>query len=108
DCHIRRHRDRLFITPKLADLAGQRDPDDEGVIVKEGQTFRWNGEASIAFPDYGGVLHVEAAEQGVDPAWLHQQLLTIDFRKGGERLKPAANRPTRALKYHYQACDVPA
>ncbi|MDP9109956.1 MAG: tRNA lysidine(34) synthetase TilS, partial [Pseudomonadota bacterium] len=27
---------------------------------------------------------------------------------GGERLKLAANRPTRAIKYHYQAAGVPA
>ena len=108
DCHIRRHRDRLFITPKLADLAGQRDPDDEGILVKEGERFRWNGEASLAFPAYGGVLHFDPAGQGFDAAWLRSQTLTIDFRQGGERLKPAPNRPTRALKYHYQACDVPA
>ena len=40
--------------------------------------------------------------------WLREQPLTIDFRKGGERLKPAPNRPTRPLKAHYQANDVPA
>ncbi len=108
DCHIRRHRDRLHITPKLADLAGQRDPDDEGILVKEGERFAWNGEASLAFPAYGGVLRFVEGEQGLDPAWLRTQPLQIDFRKGGERLKPAPNRPTRALKYHYQACDVPA
>ncbi|HEX8609903.1 MAG TPA: tRNA lysidine(34) synthetase TilS [Telluria sp.] len=108
DCHIRRHRDRLYITPKLADLAGQRDPDDEGIFVKEGERFTWSGEASIAFPAYGGVLHFDQAEQGFDGAWLRAQALLIDFRKGGERLKPAANRPTRPLKYHYQACNVPA
>ncbi len=108
DCHIRRHRDRLYITPKLADLAGQRDPDDEGVLVKEGQLFRWDGEAQLAFPDYGGILHIDPADQGLAAAWLGAQPLQIDFRKGGERLKPAPNRPTRALKYHYQACNVPA
>ncbi len=108
DCHIRRHRDRLHITPKLAELAGQRDPDDEGVFVKDGEAFRWQGEASIAFPAYGGVLHFEAAGQGFDASWLRTVPLQIDFRKGGERLKPAHNRPTRPLKYHYQAHDVPA
>ncbi len=109
DCHIRRHRDRLYITPKLGDLAGLRDPDDEGIFVKHAQQFRWQGEGRIAFPDYGGTLFFdEVAEQGVAPAWLRAQALQIDFRKGGERLKPAANRPTRSLKYHYQACDVPA
>ena len=108
DCHIRRHRDRLYITPKLGDLAGLRDPDDEGIFVKHAQQFRWQGEAQIAFPDYGGTLYFDQAEQGIDPAWLRAQALQIDFRKGGERLKPAANRPTRSLKYHYQACNVPA
>jgi tRNA(Ile)-lysidine synthase len=73
--------------------------------------FYWQGESNIPFPAYGGSLHfdaVGAAEQGIDPAWLRAQQLQIDFRKGGERLKLAANRPTRSLKYHYQACDVPA
>ncbi len=108
DCHIRRHRDRLYITPKLGELAGLRDPDDEGVFVKHGQKFSWQGEREIAFPDYGGTLYFDEAEEGVDPAWLRAQPLQIDFRKGGEKLKPAANRPTRSLKYHYQACNVPA
>jgi tRNA(Ile)-lysidine synthase len=107
-CHIRRHRGKLHITPKLPDLAGMRDPDDEGVLVKEGQAFRWNGEASLVFPDYGGVLHFDPAERGFDPVWLRSRPLIIDFRKGGERLKPAANRPTRGLKAHYQALGMPA
>jgi len=107
-CHIRRHRGKLVLTPHLPDLAGMRDPDDIGVLDKEGQSFRWQGEASIAFPDYGGVLHFEPAGQGFDPAWLRAQALTIDFRKGGERLKLAVNRPSRSLKAHYQALGVPA
>jgi tRNA(Ile)-lysidine synthase len=106
DCHIRRHRDRLYITPKLAELAGMRD--EEVDPRTPGQLFQWQGEASIAFPAYGGVLHFESLETGIDPAWLRTQQLQIDFRKGGERLKPAPNRPTRSLKYHYQANDVPA
>lgn len=106
DCHVRRHRDRLYLTPKLAELAGTRDEDDD--LNTPGQLFRWQGEAQIAFPAYGGVLHFDEAGQGLDPAWLREQALQIDFRKGGERLKPALNRPTRSLKYHYQACDVPA
>ena len=107
-CHIRRHRGKLYLTPHLPELAGMRDPDDIGVIDKEGESFRWQGEASIAFPAYGGVLHFDASELGFDAAWLRAQTLVIDFRKGGERLKPAANRPTRGLKAHYQALGVPA
>jgi tRNA(Ile)-lysidine synthase len=111
ECHLRRHRDRLVITPKLPDLAGMRDPDDEdieGVAVREGQSFTWSGEAQLDFPDYGGVLHFDVADAGLDAAWLRTQALQIDFRKGGERLKLALNRPTRSLKAHYQASDVPA
>nr|WP_308634810.1 tRNA lysidine(34) synthetase TilS [Massilia brevitalea] len=107
-CHIRRHRDRLYITPKLADLAGMRDPDDEGVIEKLGEPFTWKDESSLAFPAYGGVLHFDVADVGFDAAWLRGRALVIDFRKGGERLKLAPNRPTRGLKAHYQAADVPA
>lgn len=107
-CQIRRHRGKLYITPKLPDLAGMRDPDDIGVLVKEGESFRWNGESALAFPAYGGVLYFDVATEGFDPVWLRSRLLTIDFRQGGERLKPAANRPTRSLKAHYQALGVPA
>jgi len=107
-CHIRRHRGKLHITPRLPDLAGMRDPDDKGVFETPGQSFRWNGETSMAFPAYGGVLHFDAADTGFDPTWLRAQPLIIDFRKGGERLKPAANRPTRSLKQHYQTLGVPS
>jgi tRNA(Ile)-lysidine synthase len=103
----RRHRDRLYLVPKQPDLAGLRDPDDEGIIVKHAQAFRWNGEESIAFPDYGGVLHFDLSSQGIDAEWLKSRALEIDFRKGGERLKLAPNRPTRGLKQLFQAADVP-
>ncbi|MFJ1472447.1 tRNA lysidine(34) synthetase TilS [Massilia orientalis] len=108
DVDVRRHRDHLYLVPRLPDLAGMRDPEDAGIIDKHAQAFRWNGEASIAFPDYGGVLHFDAAERGFDPAWLRAQRLEIDFRKGGERLRLAHNRPSRSLKMHYQASGIPA
>jgi tRNA(Ile)-lysidine synthase len=104
---VRRYRDRLLLVPKQRDLAGLRDPDDEGIIVKHAQAFKWDGEASLAFPDYGGVLHFDMSNAGLDPAWLRAQPLEIDFRKGGERLKLAPNRPTRGLKQLFQAQGVP-
>jgi tRNA(Ile)-lysidine synthase len=108
DVDVRRHRDHLFLVPRLPDLPGMRDPDDAGIIDKHAQAFRWHGEAAIAFPDYGGVLHFETAERGFDPAWLREQGLEIDFRKGGERLRLAHNRPSRPLKMHYQTSGIPA
>ena len=98
DCHIRRHRDRVFLTPKLV-----IDPASVLPI-----TFRWNGEAEMRFAAFGGALHFDEGETGVDADWLRSRELTIRYRQGGERLKPAFNRPTNSLKYHYQACNVPA
>jgi tRNA(Ile)-lysidine synthase len=97
DCHIRRHRNRVFLTP--------RDDADRSEI--EPQTFRWSGEAEMRFPQFGGVLHFEQAEQGIAADWLRAQPLQIQYRSGGERLKLALNRPTKSVKYHYQAFDVP-
>lgn len=98
ECHIRRHRNRVFLTP--------RDDLDREEI--DPISFRWNGETELAFPIYGGVLHFDAAEQGVAADWLRQQPLQLQYRSGGERLKLAFNRPTKALKYLYQAADIPA
>jgi len=105
DCEVRRHRGLLHLVPKLRALEGTREDQFDD---KPGQHFRWAGEASIAFPDYGGTLHFEPSSHGLDPEWLRAQMLTIEFRRGGERLKPAENRPTRSLKQHYQSLGVPA
>lgn len=99
DCHIRRHRDRVYITPRREPI----DPEDKPRIA-----FNWQGESALNFPQLGGKLLFEPAEVGVAAKWLCEQALVIGLRSGGERLKPAANRPTRALKYHYQAADLPA
>jgi tRNA(Ile)-lysidine synthase len=101
DCELRRHRNRAYIVPRFAQEAADVAP----------QTFYWQGEPSIRFAAFGGVLHFDpatSAEPGIDAAWLRAQSLQIAYRSGGERLKLAANRPTKSLKYHYQAFDVPA
>lgn len=98
ECHIRRHRDRVFLTP--------RDDLDREEI--DPIPFRWTDEVKIAFPIYGGILHFETSEHGVAADWLRQQPLQLQYRSGGERLKLAFNRPTKALKYLYQAADIPA
>lgn len=101
DCAIRRHRDRVYLTPKWEEDATSVAP----------QVFRWQGEASLAFPAFHGHLHFEPAEEGtpgLDAAWLRAQALTIRYRQGGDMVKLAANRPTRSMKQHFQALGVPA
>jgi tRNA(Ile)-lysidine synthase len=79
-----------------------------GIIEKHAQRFRWNGEAQHRFPDYGGVLHFDAAQHGFDPAWLRAQPLEIDFRKGGEKLKLAPTARPAASRQWFQATGIPA
>jgi tRNA(Ile)-lysidine synthase len=97
DCHIRRHRNRVYIVPR-----------QDGREPPAPQNFNWNGEASLHFPAFRGALLFEPAEQGVATDWLRARACTIHLREGGERLKLAPDRPTRSLKQHYQAQDVPA
>lgn len=97
-CHIRRYRERVFLTPRRA------PPDDD----LGPQPFVWDGAASMHFPAFGGTLYVEPASTGVSSEWLRQQTLTIVPRSGGEKLRLAVNRPAKSLKYHFQAGDVPA
>ncbi|RXZ38416.1 tRNA lysidine(34) synthetase TilS [Oxalobacteraceae bacterium CAVE-383] len=113
DCHIRRHRDRVFLTPRysLGPRGEPRRAVGETPDEKPVQAFAWAGEASIAFADFGGVLHFDPAgadETGIGAAWLREQSLFIRLRSGGERLKLAPNRPTKSVKYHYQAMDIPS
>lgn len=95
--HVRRYRDRVYLTPRRIAEAGELPP----------LAFRWSGEPVLDFPSYGGRLHVEQAPQGIDANWLREQPLSIRCRQGGEKMKLAPNRPTRSLKHHYQALDVP-
>lgn len=98
DGEIHRHRDRIFLAPRISDETLALPP----------AAFRWNGEKRIRFPQFGGTLHFSEAGEGIDAAWLAAQDMQIRFRSGGETLKLASNRPTRSLKHHYQALNIPA
>ncbi len=97
DCEIRRHRNRLYLTPRHADA-----------IQHSVHRFRWEGQPEIRFAQFGGKLYFDSAGQGIDAGWLREQELHIRYRSGGEMLKPGPNRSTRSLKHHYQALDIPS
>lgn len=74
------------------------------------QQFVWTGELSISFSAFGGTLFFDPVtpnQTGINRAWLMEQQLEIRPRQGGERLKLAANRPTRDMKSHYQSLGIP-
>jgi tRNA(Ile)-lysidine synthase len=104
DCHVRRYRDRLMLTPKSTTDRFTAEP----------QAFRWNGERSLSFVAFGGSLHFDATlpgdtVEGIDAQWLlGRQDLSLRCRQGGERLKLAPDRPARTLKQHYQSLGIPA
>jgi tRNA(Ile)-lysidine synthase len=98
DCAIRRHRNRVYLTPKW-------DADAAGVAP---QAFRWLGESRLEFPAFRGCLYFELAAEGLEAGWLRAQALTIRYRQAGDRVKLAANRPSRTMKQHFQALGVPA
>jgi tRNA(Ile)-lysidine synthase len=110
-CHVRRYRDKLFIDARRpgedARTGKMHDEDDD--LPSHG--FVWDGVATtLRAAPFAGVLHFEQAAEGqagFAADWLRQQALLLHFRSGGERLKLAANRPTKSVKYHYQANEVP-
>jgi tRNA(Ile)-lysidine synthase len=97
NCHIRRHRNRVYLIARNENENAHADP----------LHFVWRGEAMLAFPALGGSLYFDNVDVGIDASWLHGRNCVIHLRQGGERLKLAQNRPTKSLKYHYQAMDVP-
>jgi tRNA(Ile)-lysidine synthase len=97
DCEVRRHRNKAFLIPR--DGAG---------AAATARTFRWQGEPCIPFPEFGGTLYFDSSEVGVAADWLARQALEIRLRQGGEKLRLGPGRPTRSLKLHYQALDIPA
>ena len=97
DCEVRRHRGKAFLIPR----------EDIERTSAMPHVFRWKGEPSIAFHRFGGTLYFDSSEAGVDAKWLSAQNLELRHRQGGERLKLGADRPTRSLKQHYQALDIP-
>ncbi|WP_050477204.1 tRNA lysidine(34) synthetase TilS [Herbaspirillum rhizosphaerae] len=98
DCHIRRYRDRVFLTPRRPAFDQNAEPLE----------FVWRGEPKLHFPQFGGSLFFDTADVGFNAVWLREQHLSVRLRSGGERVKLAWNRPTKSVKYHYQAMDIPA
>ncbi len=76
--------------------------------AKAFQPAAWRGERRLALDALGGVLEFRRGAGGIDPAKIPQGGLTVGLRRGGERLRPDARRPSRTLKNLFQETDVPA
>jgi tRNA(Ile)-lysidine synthase len=92
---VRRHRGLMVLRPAVAEAPV------ETVVT-------WRGEEELAVPSWGGVLQFIVGEhEGFDPQWLRDAPLMLRARRGGERFKPHAGRPSRTLKRAFQDAGVP-
>jgi tRNA(Ile)-lysidine synthase len=92
---LRRHRGRLYVEP-----AG-REP-------AKGWRAAWTGQHELTLPGDLGCLRFEPTRgAGLSLARLRAEPVTVALRAGGERLRPAANRPSRTLKNLLHEAHVP-
>ena len=93
---LRRIGSRLELHPRVG------TPPDAPVAL------RWQGEAELPVPAWRGRLVLEPTNGlGVSQEELRRHPLVLHPRAGQERLKLAANRPSRSLKALYQEADIP-
>jgi len=92
---LRVHRDRVALT--------------SGEAPAPFSPVRWNGERRLALAALRGELRFRRVRgDGIDPARIEGEALTVRLRSGGERLQPDARRPRRTLKNLFQEAGVPA
>ncbi len=88
----------------LTDAVGKRP------IAALDQDFVWKGEASVSFPLWGGSLcfiPCREGQEGFDADILKKGPLRLRARRGGEKIKLYALRPSRNLKLQYQVAKIP-
>lgn len=79
-----------------------------GLLEAAPMTLRWNGEATMDIPSWHGRLHFRRdGSPGLPADAMKHASVRLVPRSGGEHLKIAANRPTKALKALYQENGIP-
>lgn len=69
--------------------------------------LHWQGESELPVPAWRGRLVLEPTDGlGISREELQRHRLMLHPRTGQERLKVAANRPSRSLKALYQEADI--
>jgi tRNA(Ile)-lysidine synthase len=92
---LRRFEGRLHAVPRLA-------------APQAGYARQWRGERKMPLPQLGGVLAMDRGRgNGISLARLRGRRVTIELRRGGERLQPDCRRPRRSLKNLLQEARIP-
>jgi tRNA(Ile)-lysidine synthase len=77
-----------------------------GTPPQEAIRLQWRGEQEIPVPQWRGRLIFERSGFGLDANRLRQGPLSLQPRSGRERLKIAANRPSKSLKNLFQESSI--
>jgi tRNA(Ile)-lysidine synthase len=75
--------------------------------VNSGMHLSWHGEEQISLEDGSRLLFSKTLGQGLSLKHIENKSLSIQFRAGGERFKPYANRPSKPLKKWLQEINMP-
>ncbi len=91
---LRRYRNRLYLFPPLP----PHDP---------AQFFEWSMERPLHLPDGKILRAVPALGQGIRRSLCQAAKVTVRFRQGGERCRPAGDAYNRKLKKLLQDRGIP-
>ncbi len=96
---VRRYRGKVYVAPMQLAWAEN---------VAENFCVTWRGESSLPIPQLGGTLHFQSVSgQGISLQKLQLKPVTVRLRRGAERIRPHAQRPTRTLKNLLQEHAIP-
>jgi tRNA(Ile)-lysidine synthase len=98
---ITRYRGQLRFVP---------DPDAPELplaVQHREQLLSITSAGRYCLPGWGGVIVAQRVRRGGAPL-PRLAALTLEERRGGERFRLAAGRPSRSLKHQYQAAGVPS
>jgi tRNA(Ile)-lysidine synthase len=92
---LRRFRDTVWIVPASG--------------VPDAAPLPWDGEAVLQLPGNSGALEFRRRGKGggLSLARLQAAPVTVQFRTGGEKIRPDPSRPRRSLKNLLQECALP-
>jgi tRNA(Ile)-lysidine synthase len=91
---LRRYRGGVYLVP--------------AVELPQAWQLQWRGERWLSLPPgLGGLRFVPGRGEGPCAARLSGSPVVVRFRRGGERMALAANRPHRDLRHLYQDAGIP-
>lgn len=94
DGEVRRYRNHLYLLHPL-------------LLHDPGQTFQWRVDRPLVIESLNRTLHFSDLQRFGVAVPEGAKELTVQFRRGGERLKPSGEKHHRSLKNLFQEGNIP-